>query len=57
VTSSACTTSALLHDRTAFEKWSDAGRKQHLLRPWLAAPVAPPLPRTYVERDGNLEVL
>jgi hypothetical protein len=46
----------LLHDRTAFEDWPEADRKRHLLRLWLAAPGARPLPPVYAERYGSLEV-
>ena len=45
----------LLHDRTAFVDWPEAERKRHLLRLWLAAPGARPLPPIYAERYGSLE--
>jgi hypothetical protein len=44
----------LLHDRTAFEDWSEPGRKRHLLRLWLAPPQARPLPAVFAERYGSL---
>src|SRR6202171_4322499 len=34
----------ILHDRTAFEDFSEPERKRHLLRLWLAPPKARPLP-------------
>jgi hypothetical protein len=46
----------ILHDRTAFEDWPEPQRKRHLLRLWLAAPGARPLPAVYAERYGSLEV-
>ena len=36
-----------LHDRTAFVDWPEPERKRHLLRLWLAAPGARPLPPIY----------
>ncbi len=44
----------ILHDRTAFEDWEDPDRKRHLLRLWLAAPGARPLPEIYAERYGRI---
>jgi hypothetical protein len=46
----------ILHDRTAFEDWPEPERKRHLLRLWLAAPGARPLPPVYAERYGSIEV-
>jgi hypothetical protein len=46
----------LLHDRTAFVDWPEPERKRHLLRLWLAAPGARPLPPLFAERWGSLEV-
>jgi hypothetical protein len=46
----------ILHDRTAFEDWPEPARKRHLLRLWLAAPGARPLPPAYAERYGSVEV-
>ncbi len=45
-----------LHDRTAFEDWPEPDRKRHLLRLWLAAPGARPLPPAYAQRYGSVEV-
>ncbi len=44
----------LLHDRTAFEDWSEPERKRHLLRLWLAPPEARPLPPVFAERYGSI---
>lgn len=46
----------ILHDRTAFEDWPEPERKRHLLRLWLAAPGARPLPPAYLERYGSVEI-
>lgn len=46
----------ILHDRTAFEDWPEPERKRHLLRLWLAAPGARPLPPVYAERYGTTTV-
>lgn len=46
----------VLHDRTAFEDWAEPERKRHLLRLWLAAPGARPLPPAYAERYGSVEI-
>ncbi len=46
----------MLHDRTAFEDWPEPERKRHLLRLWLAAPGARPLPPVYAQRFGSVEI-
>jgi Taurine catabolism dioxygenase TauD, TfdA family len=46
----------VLHDRTAFEDWPEPERKRHLLRLWLAAPGARPLPPAYAERYGSVDI-
>jgi Taurine catabolism dioxygenase TauD, TfdA family len=46
----------ILHDRTAFEDWPEPERKRHLLRLWLAAPGARPLPDVYAERYGSVTI-
>ena len=46
----------ILHDRTAFEDWPEPERKRHLLRLWLAAPGARPLPPVYAERYGSVAI-
>ena len=45
----------LLHDRTAFEDWSDPAKKRHLLRLWLSSPEARPLPPVFAQRYGTVE--
>ncbi len=44
----------LLHDRTAFEDYSDRSRKRHLLRLWLSSAHARPLPTVFAQRYGSL---
>ena len=44
----------ILHDRTAFEDFTEPQRKRHLLRLWLAPPSARPLPEVYAERFGSI---
>ena len=46
----------VLHDRTAFDDWPEPEHKRHLLRLWLAAPGARPLPAAYAERYGSVEI-
>jgi hypothetical protein len=46
----------ILHDRTAYVDWPDPENKRHLLRLWLAAPGARPLPPVYAERYGSLTI-
>ncbi len=46
----------ILHDRTSFVDWPEPERKRHLLRLWLAAPGARPLPPAYAERYGSVEI-
>jgi hypothetical protein len=46
----------ILHDRTAFEDWPEPDCKRHLLRLWLAAPGARPLPPVYAERYGSITI-
>ena len=45
-----------LHDRTAFVDWPEPERKRHLLRLWLAAPGARPLPDVFAARYGSTEI-
>jgi hypothetical protein len=44
----------ILHSRGAYEDWGDAGKKRHLLRLWLSAHAARPLPPVFEERYGPL---
>ena len=46
----------LLHDRTGFEDWPEPENKRHLLRLWLAAPGARPLPPVYAQRYGKVDI-
>jgi len=45
-----------LHDRTAFVDWPEPERKRHLLRLWLAAPDARPLPPVFAARYGSTAI-
>jgi hypothetical protein len=45
-----------LHDRTAFVDWPEPERKRHLLRLWLAAPGARPLPEVFAARYGSTAI-
>jgi len=45
-----------LHDRTAFIDWPEPEKKRHLLRLWLAAPGARPLPPAYAPRYGSTTI-
>jgi hypothetical protein len=40
----------LLHDRTAFVDWPEPEPRRHLLRLWLAALDARPLPEVFAQR-------
>jgi hypothetical protein len=46
----------LLHDRTGFEDWTDPDKRRHLLRLWLAAPGARPLPPVFAQRYGKVDI-
>lgn len=46
----------LLHDRTAFVDWPEPARRRHLLRLWLAASDARPLPPLFAQRYGSVTV-
>jgi hypothetical protein len=46
----------LLHDRTAFVDWPEPERRRHLLRLWLAASGARPLPEIFAQRYGSVAV-
>ena len=43
----------LLHDRTAFEDWTEPERRRHLLRLWMAPDAGRPLPEVYAARYGS----
>jgi len=46
----------ILHDRTSFVDWPEPERRRHLLRLWLAAAHARPLPETFAQRYGSITV-
>ena len=46
----------MLHDRTAFVDWPEPDRRRHLLRLWLAASHARPLPEVFAQRYGTVTV-
>jgi hypothetical protein len=46
----------VLHDRTRFVDWPDAERRRHLLRLWLAAAEARPLPPYFTQRYGSVTI-
>lgn len=46
----------LLHDRTGFIDWPEPERRRHLLRLWLAAARARPLPEIFAQRYGSVTV-
>lgn len=46
----------MLHDRTGFVDWPEPGRRRHLLRLWLAAADARPLPEIFAQRYGTVTV-
>jgi hypothetical protein len=46
----------LLHDRTGFIDWPEPERRRHLLRLWLAADGARPLPDVFKQRYGSTTI-
>jgi hypothetical protein len=46
----------VLHDRTGFVDWPEPERRRHLLRLWLAASHARPLPAVFAQRYGTVTV-
>jgi hypothetical protein len=44
----------MLHDRTGFIDWPEPEKRRHLLRLWLAAPNARPLPDIFAQRYGSV---
>ncbi len=46
----------LLHDRTGFQDWAEPDKRRHLLRLWLAAPGARPLPPVFAQRYGQVDI-
>jgi hypothetical protein len=46
----------MLHDRTGFVDWPEPQRRRHLLRLWLAASDARPLPEVFAQRYGTVTI-
>jgi len=46
----------LLHDRMGYEEWPEPENRRHLLRLWLAAKGARPLPEAFAQRFGSVEI-
>jgi hypothetical protein len=46
----------ILHDRTSFVDWPEPERRRHLLRLWLAATHARPLPGVFAQRYGSVTI-
>jgi len=46
----------VLHDRTGFIDWPEPERRRHLLRLWLAARGARPLPTYFAQRYGSVTI-
>jgi hypothetical protein len=46
----------ILHDRTSFVDWPEPQRRRHLLRLWLAAAGARPLPEVFAQRYGSVTI-
>src|SRR5437899_6837438 len=46
----------ILHDRTSFVDWPEPERRRHLLRLWLAAADARPLPEAFAQRYGSVTI-
>jgi len=46
----------ILHARSEYEDWPEVERKRHLLRLWLAPPVARPLPPVFSECYGGITI-
>jgi hypothetical protein len=46
----------MLHDRTSFVDWPESDRRRHLLRLWLAAADARPLPEVFAQRYGSVAI-
>jgi len=44
----------ILHDRTGFVDWPEPERRRHLLRLWISAPNARPLPEVFAQRYGSV---
>ena len=47
---------SILHDRTSYIDWKEDDKKRHLLRLWLSLPDDRPLPISFAQRYGSVEV-
>lgn len=47
---------ALLHDRMGFVDWPEPEKRRHLLRLWLSIPGDRPLPASFRQRYGSIEI-
>ena len=45
-----------LHDRTGFIDWPETENRRHLLRLWLSLPGDRPLPPSFAQRYGSIEI-
>ncbi len=45
-----------LHDRTAFTDWLETAERRHLLRLWLSIAGDRPLPSSFTQRYGSIEI-
>ncbi|MFT5896492.1 MAG: hypothetical protein ACI8VW_003375, partial [bacterium] len=45
-----------LHDRTGFTDWPDKSKRRHLLRLWLTIEGDRPLPDSFKQRYGSIEI-
>jgi hypothetical protein len=46
----------ILHGRANYQDWEDAARRRYLLRLWICPPNGRPLPPSYAERYGNIDI-
>jgi hypothetical protein len=46
----------ILHGRTNYQDWEDPARRRYLLRLWICPPNGRPLPPSYAERYGNIDI-
>lgn len=46
----------LLHDRTEFQDWDNPAQKRHMLRLWLSMADDRPLPESFRQRYGSIEI-
>ena len=47
---------SILHDRTSYIDWEDENKKRHLLRLWLSLKNDRPLPKSFSQRYGSIEI-